>query len=632
MCYMGLLLVILPLLFNLLGDTAEVYFSPTMAHVAQSIPKMRPRFAGVTFVAMGNGAPDLSANISAIRNGSVQLSAGAFTGAAMFVQCVVASEVIRISQGVKCRGATFRDVGTYTVSLLGVMAAFASGTITRWFVVGAVLMYAVYAIWVFCGDEWHARGRPRPELSWSQLRDVLLVQGRLRRGHHHPTQGGSPTAALADGSSPLLPWAAVDLSDAPASAPGAPATSPGHHHHHQQSHGGRAAPGSSTSAPLLDARTYQEAVWADLGSESSLAAAVRGVRAAGRGAGAGELELRATAAGADGAYVPPDTELGEGGEGGAALHRPPPAAPGSPADLPEIRTAGEGDREPAAPAHKTLWQQIRSELTVGAGDEWDELPAVRRRWRAVTYPLLLPLYTLQRITIPFVDPAAYSQQWLVVTMLCSPLGVLLYFEAFSLGALVAAMCIGAVLAGVVHVLTRDEEELPALDLGTSFAFGPALFSLFGFFMGVLWIDTIASEVVGIVALVASLAGIPPSLMGLTLLAWGSSLGDYFGNSALARRGHASTALTACFAGPLFNMLISLALGFSSRFAKEGVSSVKVPLSADVLLGAVFLVVYNIVIAVVGALNHFAVPERFYLFARSWYCLYFVLAVVLSFGE
>eukprot|EP00983_Pelagomonas_calceolata_P029356 919412-Pelagomonas_calceolata.AAC.4 len=47
----------------------------------------------VTFVAMGNGAPDLSANISAIRSGQVALSAGAFTGAAMFVQCVVASEV-----------------------------------------------------------------------------------------------------------------------------------------------------------------------------------------------------------------------------------------------------------------------------------------------------------------------------------------------------------------------------------------------------------------------------------------------------------------------------------------------------------------------------------------------------------
>eukprot|EP00955_Chlamydomonas_euryale_P022855 241477-Chlamydomonas_euryale.AAC.1 len=41
----------------------------------------------LTFVAMGNGAPDLSANISAIRNGSVQLSAGAFTGVGSAAIC-----------------------------------------------------------------------------------------------------------------------------------------------------------------------------------------------------------------------------------------------------------------------------------------------------------------------------------------------------------------------------------------------------------------------------------------------------------------------------------------------------------------------------------------------------------------
>jgi hypothetical protein len=42
--------------------------------------------AAVTFVALGNGAPDLSANIAAISAGEVVLSAGALTGAAMFVQ------------------------------------------------------------------------------------------------------------------------------------------------------------------------------------------------------------------------------------------------------------------------------------------------------------------------------------------------------------------------------------------------------------------------------------------------------------------------------------------------------------------------------------------------------------------
>lgn len=45
-CLQLLLVLLLPMLFTLLGDTAELYFSPTMAIVAQSIPKMRPRFAG----------------------------------------------------------------------------------------------------------------------------------------------------------------------------------------------------------------------------------------------------------------------------------------------------------------------------------------------------------------------------------------------------------------------------------------------------------------------------------------------------------------------------------------------------------------------------------------------------------
>ncbi len=116
--------------------------------------------------------------------------------------------------------------------------------------------------------------------------------------------------------------------------------------------------------------------------------------------------------------------------------------------------------------------------------------------------------------------------------------------------------------------TAGEDALPDWDFGTGFAFGPACFAVFGFFMGVIWIDTFASEVVGILALLAGLMRVPPSVMGLTLLAWGNSLGDFFGNPAMARRGAPSMALTACFAGPLFNILASLGLGFASYFARH----------------------------------------------------------------
>lgn len=126
-------------------------------------------------------------------------------------------QVIRISGGAQCRGATLRDVASYALCVTVVALALHSGSVsacclsllwlasgftlsalsqgpsrstrlsqsgcfspswqvTRWFVAGTALAYALYAGWVFLGDEWHARGRPalQPRLHWSDLRALLL--------------------------------------------------------------------------------------------------------------------------------------------------------------------------------------------------------------------------------------------------------------------------------------------------------------------------------------------------------------------------------------------------------------------------------------------------------------------------
>lgn len=45
------------------------------------------------------------------------------------------------------------------------------------------------------------------------------------------------------------------------------------------------------------------------------------------------------------------------------------------------------------------------------------------------------------------------------------------------------------------------------------------------------------------------------LLGLTVLAWGNSVGDLSTNMAMARKGLANMAMTACYAGPVFNLLV-----------------------------------------------------------------------------
>ena len=61
--------------------------------------------------------------------------------------------------------------------------------------------------------------------------------------------------------------------------------------------------------------------------------------------------------------------------------------------------------------------------------------------------------------------------------------------------------------------------------------------------------------------------IPSAYLGLTLLAWGNSVGDFFSISALANRGLGEMAIAGCYASPVFDMLVGLGLSTISATAK-----------------------------------------------------------------
>jgi len=60
-----LVLLILITLFRMLGSTAEEFFSPSLEMFSLRLG-LPPGFAGVTLLALGNGAADVSATVDAI--------------------------------------------------------------------------------------------------------------------------------------------------------------------------------------------------------------------------------------------------------------------------------------------------------------------------------------------------------------------------------------------------------------------------------------------------------------------------------------------------------------------------------------------------------------------------------------
>lgn len=89
------------------------------------------------------------------------------------------------------------------------------------------------------------------------------------------------------------------------------------------------------------------------------------------------------------------------------------------------------------------------------------------------------------------------------------------------------------------------------------------------------------------------------------------MGDLSANITLARKGLANMAMTACFAGPFFNMLVGLGLGFSRLAAASGNQVKEVTVSPAVLPGIIFVVINTLLIMVTGiCINNGRVPKEY----------------------
>ena len=81
----------------------------------------------------------------------------------------------------------------------------------------------------------------------------------------------------------------------------------------------------------------------------------------------------------------------------------------------------------------------------------------------------------------------------------------------------------------------------------------------GFIVSIAWISTIANEVVGALKAFGVILGISDAILGLTIFAVGNSLGDLVADVTVARLGYPVMALSACFGGPMLNILLGIGL-------------------------------------------------------------------------
>lgn len=185
-----------------------------------------------------------------------------------------------------------------------------------------------------------------------------------------------------------------------------------------------------------------------------------------------------------------------------------------------------------------------------------------RYFNLFLFVLELPLSLPRRLTIPDISEERWSKSFAVISATLAPIliGALCIAQQESVTSptsfalLLTSVVVGISLGAAALVFTKSSAPPKRWLL-------PWLTGCF--LMSITWTYIIVQELVSLLVAFGNILGINPSILGLTVLAWGNSLGDLISNSAMALKGGADgaqVAISGCYAGPLFNTLVGL--GFS----------------------------------------------------------------------
>ncbi|KAK8564983.1 hypothetical protein V6N12_058559 [Hibiscus sabdariffa] len=205
-----------------------------------------------------------------------------------------------------------------------------------------------------------------------------------------------------------------------------------------------------------------------------------------------------------------------------------------------------------------------------------------RSCKLLLWVLEMPLYLPRRLTIPIACQDRWSKPIAVVSVTLAPILLSILWDLqdesvklglnFNSGLVVygTGVVVGTSL-GVAAYLTTVKSSPPKSCLLPWLAGG--------FLMSVIWSYIIAQELVGLLISLGYILGINHSILGLTVLAWGNSLGDLITNLAMAVNGGpqgAQVAISGCYAGPIFNTVFGLGLSLIGSAWCGYPSAVEIP--------------------------------------------------------
>lgn len=544
-----------------MGSTADGYFSPTLASLSDRL-RVPHDVAGVTFLAFGNGAPDVFSAIAAYSSGVGETGVNGLLGGAIFVSTVVVGGVAVASNVKVQRWAFVRDVGALIAALvlvLGLAESSNEGNIGD-AAVSAVLLLVMYGIYVGCVVLPACVGRHRITVDADQDAKVGTSLMISAFWHALPPRGKHVKRAdkLEHRKDFITRPEAEKFTESIAN--------------------------DRNGGDLLESENIE------MSSADKLSS------------------LHFTSRVFDDHFdVKEDDSLSS----------------------PLI---ANGDRDVDSNDRVLLkWQQH-----------------LRWRWRLrrrailiyksnqsfVVKLLHLPqagLVLARDLTVPLFDDESWSRPKACLSLITVPLLIAItsgnaeidilrgiYSHRFPVWQ--AILALGGCACAVISFFTHRSHAPRSLKSSTLL--------LFMAFAGcVCWIYAAANELMALLVAVGYITHASNSLLGLTVLAWGNSVGDLITDVSVARAGFPQMAIAGCFGGPVFNLLFGL--GLPMAFAYVSGRSEALLLDVHAWISLTFLFVSLLSSLFVFRHYKYHCPAWFGKALMLYYSIYSILNVVVA---
>lgn len=680
----GIILVIqLAFLFIFLGTAASDYFCPNLSTLSEAM-NLPEDVAGVTLLALGNSAPDLTSSIIAIHSAdAVGMAVGELIGAGLFIGGVVMGSIVlsarrdadNVQQIELDRGSFLRDTGFLLLSVLLLGVILINGKMMWWEGLMMIILYLIYVgIVIAMGaiqrnrEKQQERGlldyaepvdpyittalspdipaivitNPDCASDASSQRSDFISHSRLRRPRRVSVSSGSSVCStwsqrvihdrvhsLQEKCLPKSVVAAVDLLDAanneqmekcvtcgPSPSPDASFSKVINTH--------VTCPTCREALEMNEANTLATSLLVDVQYGMRTIANhlfpifstfhVHGI--------IGKivhifsipavflLGLTVPVVSQDfdsenDVLLPTDDSIGE--QCDTCKQQTPAEMEAPDLDIHDQQSLLH-EAQPLLPAS----QRIAAVLRACDAVEW------HHRWILIIQSFLCPLFILYALDLWYYNLIPIPERYFPCWIFGIVLGVAVAFATFLFTHPYSHSNIKLRQAYINHGISRKQLRLP---------WRHPLVACIGFIVGIFWIYLIATEVVGLLKALGSILDISDAILGITLFAFGNSIGDFISNITMAKLGYPRMAIAASLGGPLLNLLITL--GVSGVLSVSKPSPSEFLLSTNVLLCISGLIIMLIVDLIYVPLKKYKVSRAYGIWKLSLYVFVIVATIALD---